>query len=154
VVVADNKNYASRLFLFSCFLPMAAQAQAYYQLFEHEANLLVVSCWQHRSTHQWNLWEVNQHPRKSQKGAIIDAVFPSNYRYCICISTRIPVMFMPFFACPEKLEATKVIIIFVLIVSIILVNLLVAQLNQAYQHVYTDMQGHFPGAGECIQRHL
>lgn len=36
---------------------------------------------------------------------------------------------------------TKVITIFVLIVSIILVNLLVAQLNQAYQHVYTDMQG-------------
>jgi len=35
-----------------------------------------------------------------------------------------------------------VIIIFVLIVSIILVNLLVAQLNQAYQHVYTDMQGY------------
>ena len=35
----------------------------------------------------------------------------------------------------------KVITIFVLIVSIILVNLLVAQLNQAYQHVYTDMQG-------------
>ena len=29
-----------------------------------------------------------------------------------------------------------------LIVSIILVNLLVAQLNQAYQHVYTDMQGY------------
>ena len=28
-----------------------------------------------------------------------------------------------------------------LIVSVILVNLLVAQLNQAYQHVYTDMQG-------------
>lgn len=37
--------------------------------------------------------------------------------------------------------STKVITIFVLIVSIILVNLLVAQLNQAYQHVYTDMQG-------------
>ena len=27
-------------------------------------------------------------------------------------------------------------------VSVILVNLLVAQLNQAYQHVYTDMQGY------------
>ncbi|CAJ1361827.1 unnamed protein product, partial [Effrenium voratum] len=35
-----------------------------------------------------------------------------------------------------------VVIIFMLIVSIILVNLLVAQLNQAYQHVYTDMQGY------------
>eukprot|EP00913_Durusdinium_trenchii_P028890 g27087.t1 len=34
-----------------------------------------------------------------------------------------------------------VVIAFVLIVSVILVNLLVAQLNQAYQHVYTDMQG-------------
>lgn len=35
-----------------------------------------------------------------------------------------------------------VVIAFVLIVSVILVNLLVAQLNQAYQHVYTDMQGY------------
>lgn len=40
-------------------------------------------------------------------------------------------------------EANLLVVItaFVLIVSIILVNLLVAQLNQAYQHVYTDMQG-------------
>ena len=35
-----------------------------------------------------------------------------------------------------------VISVFILMVSIILVNLLVAQLNQAYQHVYTDMQGY------------
>lgn len=45
----------------------------------------------------------------------------------------------------------KVVIAFVLIVSVILVNLLVAQLNQAYQHVYTDMQGarweRWPGGG-------
>ena len=42
---------------------------------------------------------------------------------------------------------SEVITIFVLIVSIILVNLLVAQLNQAYQHVYTDMQGLELGGG-------
>jgi len=43
-----------------------------------------------------------------------------------------------------KVEAgiMTVIIIFVLMVTVILVNLLVAQLNQAYQHVYTDMQGY------------
>ena len=43
-----------------------------------------------------------------------------------------------------KSEAGIMIVIigFVLMVSIILVNLLVAQLNQAYQHVYTDMQGY------------
>lgn len=42
----------------------------------------------------------------------------------------------------QEANLLVVIIIFVLIVSIILVNLLVAQLNQAYQHVYTDMQGY------------
>jgi len=42
----------------------------------------------------------------------------------------------------EEANLLVVITIFVLIVSIILVNLLVAQLNQAYQHVYTDMQGY------------
>ncbi|CAE7841702.1 unnamed protein product [Symbiodinium microadriaticum] len=43
-----------------------------------------------------------------------------------------------------KAEAGIMIVIigFVLMVSVILVNLLVAQLNQAYQHVYTDMQGY------------
>ena len=35
------------------------------------------------------------------------------------------------------------------VIIIILVNLLVAQLNQAYQHVYTDMQGQWLGP-ECV----
>ena len=67
----------------------------------------------------------------------------SSYVHVIHITHR------TFFGSPE------VIIIFLLIVSIILVNLLVAQLNQAYQHVYTDMQGHvYIGAVAFSKRSL